>query len=256
MAHTSSITMLGRLSGVDNWSDAGIWYDPLHPLTAPGVPVASSSLNINLDVTSTDDIGTAQKPLRTNDVIGVSNGLGQPPNLTVMGFLHAHSIQNLAALGVGETGGHATVDGNLKNVGWVNVYEQGNLNVKGDLVNVPQVTITTGSTMELGGSAAGTDFEFGIGPSKLILDHPGGKSFQNVIGFGPDSTLELGHMQFDGAAFALKTGSEFSGSLTLTNHGKAAYTLANVTETPRSGFGFTVGHDRATGMDTVSFHSL
>lgn len=257
MARTTSITLLGRLSGVDNWNDPVIWYDPARPLTSPGVPTSSANLNITLDVASYDNLGTANKAFQTNDVVGVANGLGQLPSLTVSGFLHSHSIQNLSALGVGESGGHVTVDGNVKNVGWMNTYEQGNVNVKGNLVNVPQVTITTGSTMEVGGSAAGTDFEFGFGPSKLILDHPGGTILQDRIGFGPDSTLELGHMQFDAAKFTNKPGGYgYQGFVQLIDNGKTVYTLANVTETPRPGFGFSVSHDTTTGMDAVTFHSV
>lgn len=255
MTHKSDRTLLGRLNGIDNWSDPIIWFDPLHQSTAPGVPTSSGGLNVHLDVSSTVDLGTARKPFQTNDLIGVNDGLGQPPALTVSGFLYAHSVQNLSYLGVGESGGYAMIDGNVSSVGWIDVHEQGVLNVRGNMGSVGQVTVSTGATLELGGTAGSATFGFGIGPSKLIIDHPGGKSFQNLISFDPNATLELGHMQFDAATFMPKSAGSFAGSLKLTEHGKQVYSLANVTQIPTPGFGFSVGHDKTTGFDFVSYHS-
>jgi hypothetical protein len=132
-------------------------------------------------------------------VIGVADGLAHPPSLLVTGFLHTKGdIENLYSLSV-SYGGHATVDGNVENVSSLLVNEQGVLKVNQDLVGVPQVIITTGSTLELGGTAgfvynAISSFQFGIGPSTLILDRPTSGSFINQLSLSLNAIIELAHV--------------------------------------------------------------
>lgn len=258
MAKSSDVILLGRLSGIDNWSDPVIWLNQNDPPVgeSTSIPTSSSGMNVEAYVSSTDDLGTAHKPFQTNDIIGVAQGLNHPPTLTVTGFLHTNEIQNLYR--VSGSGGQTTVSGNVQNVGFLNAYEQGVVDVKGNLVGVPQVSASTGGTIELGGHAgniqgSATVLEFGYGGGKIILDNPGGKAFQNLIDFNPGATLELGHMQFDAAKFVPKAPGVFDGSLQLTEHGKLVYTLNNMAEISTPGYGFSVGRDAATGNDAVMY---
>jgi hypothetical protein len=257
VARTSEIILLGRLSGIDNWSDPVIWFHPLND--SSGVPAGSNGLNIELYVNSTDDLGTAHQPFVANDLIGVAAGLSHPPSLLVTGFLHAHGdLENLSSLSV-SYGGRASVDGNVENVPSLIVNEQGSLKVNQDLVDVPQVIITFGSTLELGGTAgfvsnAVSNFQFGIGPNTLILDHPMSGSFNNQISLNPDAIIELAHMHFDQASFIPNSPGSLTGKVQLTYHGKQVYQLADVVENTFSGTTFSVGRDTTTGNDFVSYH--
>jgi hypothetical protein len=217
-------------------------------------------LNIELyPSSSTDNLGTANKPFVANDVIGVSDGLAHPPSFLATGFLHTMGdIENLYSLSV-SYGGHATVDGNVENVSSLLVNEQGVLKVNHDLVGVPQVIITFGSTLELGGTAgfvlnAISNFQFEIGPNTLILDHPAGNSLNNQISLNPNAIIELAHMHFDQASFIPNSPGSLTGKLQLTDHGRQVYQLTDVVENTASGTTFSVGLDKTTGNDFVSYH--
>jgi hypothetical protein len=216
-------------------------------------------MNVELYVSSTDNLGTSHKPFQTNDVIGVNAGLNHPIGFEVTGFLHANSIQNVTYLDVG-LGGNLVVDDSIRNVQALDVYETGVVKVKGDLVNVPNATLSFGATLELGGNAGFvfgsiTSFQFGIGPSTLILDNPTQGSFKNQIVLEQNSIVELGHMKFDKADFIPSVPGSQTGKVQLTEHGKPVYQLANVVENPFPGTFLSVGHDRATGNDFVSYHT-
>jgi hypothetical protein len=103
------VLLIGRLSGIDNWSDPAIWFDPL--TGSSGVPASSNKLNLELYASSNEDLGTAHKAFRANDLIGVNIGLSPPPSLAVTGFLHANEIENLSGLSVA-FGSHVTVESN------------------------------------------------------------------------------------------------------------------------------------------------
>lgn len=257
MAHTKTDVMLGRLSGVNMWNDPVIWYNPSQPWVSPGVPISNPNMNIQLDEDSTDNLGTAAHALQTGDIIGVPEGsLGTMPTLAVSGFLHANSIQNLSAVTV--SGSHnATVAQNVANVSLIYVTTQSSLSIQGSMINDPNVFIADGGTVELAGSAtAGTEFEFGIGPSKLILDRPGGREFTSLLSFDPNATLELGQSVFDKATFIPNAPGLVSGVLALSEHGRTVYALSNVEGIAKPGFGFVAGVDAATGFDTVTYKSV
>jgi hypothetical protein len=122
----------------NRWSNRAAWKDE----TAPS---SSNRSKIQLDASSTDDLGTAQQPFLAGDVIGAGSGVSFP-SLSVLGFLHAHEIEHLSGLTLG---GRSSVvmARDIVDVQRITVLSgPSTLNVSHDLVNVQQLTVTEVST--------------------------------------------------------------------------------------------------------------
>jgi hypothetical protein len=233
----------------DTWSNPAAW-------ASGSVPASSSRLDIQLNTSSTDDLGTSQNPFVANDVIGATTGMTYP-GLFTTGFLHANTIKDLGDLQIPSASG-VTVRHDLVNVTDVEIHDGGVLDVGRNLVNVQDVAISFGSTMEVGDSIGKTSFAFGIGGGTLILDHPAGRALGNSLSLGlgqpgVDVNIELGHVAFDAADFIASVPGSLTGKVDLTEHGRLVYQLTNVKELAPAGV-FTVGVDKANGYDFVSYH--
>ncbi len=105
----------------NNWSNPAAW-------VGGTVPASDRELKVQLNVDSTEDLGSAKAPFFTDDVIGVAGKLGFP-SLEVFGFLHADTIRNLAGI---ETDGRTIVAHELKNVAAVTALVAGTVDVSGN----------------------------------------------------------------------------------------------------------------------------
>jgi hypothetical protein len=250
-------------SGSD-WSNPSNW-------VGGKVPISSHRLHVQIDAGSTEDLGTAQAPFQTDDIIGASVGLSAP-SLDVTGFLHAHDIKNLGGLSA-EGGGsihahaiknvrflsllatHSTLDvtGDIVNVQQLTVTEESVAHVRGSLVNVQNVSLSFGASLEVGHDIGSTKFVFGIPVGTLILDHPERGKLTNSITLAPNDRIELGNLVFDKADFLPNAPGSSTGEVQLSEHGHSVYELTNVA------FPFTavgtgsVGIDKATGFHFFAF---
>jgi hypothetical protein len=229
------------------WSNPAVW-------NTGSVPASSNALNIRLDVSSTDNLGTAANPLVVNDVVGATTGLTHP-SLAMDGFLHANNIRNLSDIIIDSDAG-LTVRHNLVNVQSIEAHDGGFLSVGDNLVNVKTVGISFGSTVGVGHGIGNTAFTFGIGGGNLILNNPHGHSLGNLLnvgdGLGP-AVIELGRLSFNAADFIPNSPGSLNGRLDLTENGHSVYQLKDVQELASGGM-FTVGIDSKTGYDYVSYH--
>lgn len=229
------------------WSDPAAWANGK-------VPVSSHNLDIRLEASSTESLGTAQSPFVADDVIGAALGMTFP-SLFMTGFLHADNIANLSDLQMPSDSG-VTVKHDLVNVQNVEVHDGGFLDVGHDLVNVQHVTISFGSSVEVGHNIGKSSFAFGIAGGSLILDHPGHR-LDNAfaLGLGGNAVnIELGRVRFDAADFVPNVPGSLTGKIDLTEHGRVVFQFDHVTETAPAGV-LTVGVDHTTGFDFVSYHA-
>jgi hypothetical protein len=123
--HGKENAMKAEFKGIapvfNDWSNANAW-------VGGTVPVGDRELKVQLDVQATEDLGNAQAPFFTDDVIGVAGKLGFP-SLEVFGFLHADTIRNLAGI---ETDGRTIIAHELKNVAAVTALVAGTVDVSGN----------------------------------------------------------------------------------------------------------------------------
>ncbi len=232
----------------NGWNNPAVWANGR-------VPVSSDKLNILLDASSVDNLGTAQTPFVANDVIGASAGISYP-GLFVTGFLHADDLANLSDLQIPSSGG-VIVSHDLINVQTVEVHDGGFLDVGRDLLNVGRFSISFGSTIEVGHIIGRTDISFGIGGGTLILDHPQRNLLNNSFALGAGGNIvniELGHTVFDAADFIPSVPGGLNGKIDLMDHGRLVYQLNHVSESTPAGI-LTVGMDKTTGYDFVSYHA-
>jgi hypothetical protein len=238
---------------LDGHAPANQWNNPAAWANGK-VPVSSKNLDIRLETSSTENLGTAQTAFVADDVIGAATGMTFP-SLFVTGFLHADNLENLSDLQMPSSSG-VTLKHNLVNVQTVEVHDGGFLDVGHDLVNVQHVTISFGSIVDIGHSIGKSSFAFGIGGGSLILDHPAHR-LNNAFSLGQGGsavTIELGHVRFDAADFVPSAPGSLSGKIDLTEHGRVVFQFSNVTEAAPAGV-LTVGVDHATGFDFVSYHA-
>jgi hypothetical protein len=229
----------------DHWSNPAAWVRRKLP---------HQGVDIRLGTGGTADLGTAQKPFTTDDIIGASAG-STLPSLTVTGFIHAEDIKNLATLNVGTPFGSdwQTAPG-------------GTLRAE-RLVNVKDVAISAlpsgPSTLEIEHGVGAATFNmasFGSYQSAtLILDHPTPCHFANAIRFSAvGGRIELGDMQFSAARFVPdhpvpSPNGAFNGGgkVILSEHGQTVYQLDHVSGFPAQPV--SVGVDAKTGHDFVAF---
>jgi hypothetical protein len=238
--------LVGSTSG-NEWNNPAVWANGT-------VPASNHTLNIQLDASSTDNLGTALNPLVVNDVIGATIGMTHP-SLAMTGFLDAANIRNVSDIIIDSDGG-VTVRHDLTNVKTVEAHDGGFLSVGENLVNVQAVTISFGSTVGVGSGIGNTAFSFGIGGGNLILDHPHVHSLGNLLNVGDGispAVIELGNRNFNAADFIPNSPGSRTGKLDLTENGRTVYKLSDVQEGAAGGT-FTVGIDSKTGYDYVSYH--
>jgi hypothetical protein len=251
-------------SNGSDWSNSSNW-------VGGKVPNSSHRLHIQIDTGSTEDLGTAQAPFQTDDIIGASVGLSRP-SLDVTGFLHARDIENLAGL---SADGSGSIDARaIKNVPYLSMLaSHTSLNVKGDIVNVQQMALTEesvthvggdlvqvqntsisfGASLEVGRDIGSTKFVFGIGGGTLILDHPERRQLTNPITVSlGDNRIELGKLVFDKADFLPSASGSSTGEVRLSEHGHTVYELASVTIGVNPIGSLSVGIDKMTGFHFVT----
>jgi hypothetical protein len=247
-----------------NWSDPKAW-------VGGAVPIGSNGLKVLLDTSSTEDIGSAQAPFLTNDVIGANIG-GTLPSLSVTGFLHAHDVENLVGVFIeGKSGlsahdiknvksltvlsGPGTLDvkHDLVNVQQLDVVEESVAHVGQDLVNVDSVSLSFGGKLEVGHSLGSSQVTFGAAGGTLILDKPPHGTLSNAIALTfAQEKIELGRLTFDKAAFVANASGSTDGKIQLTEHGRPVYQLADVTLPQGATHILSVGFDRSTGFDFIA----
>lgn len=233
------------------WSNAAVWANGK-------VPVSSSTLDIQLNQASTDDLGTAQTPFVARDVIGAAIGVTHP-SLSVTGFLHALDIENLSALDI-TSNNNVTVGASLINIPNVDVENGSVLNVGLGLTNVKHVTMGSGGKVDVHHGVVGTTFSFGAGGGTLILDNPPGTNLADTIALGivtvgsPD-IVELGHLNFTGAKFVPSVANPSVGGIDFTVSGKTGPTTVYRLDHVTGVVPFTIGVDPATGYHFISFHA-
>jgi hypothetical protein len=253
-------------SGPDggNWSNPAAW-------VGGSVPNSSNRLRVQIDTHSNEDLGTAQAPFLTNDIIGAAIGIS-PPTLDVAGFLHAREVKNLLQL-TSDSGSLSARD--IKNVQFVSMIgthtsmqikhdivnvqqftatEESVVHVDGDLVKVQQAGISFGATLEVGRDLGATKLTIGGLGGTLILDHPEHHRLTNAITLdGGNDRIELGRLRFDKADFLPNSPGSSSGRIQLTEHGRSVYEMTNVTLGAGPTSTFSVGFDKATGYHFVAF---
>jgi len=249
----------------DHWSNQTAWKDE----EAPG---SSNGSKIQLDASSTDDLGTAQQPFLAGDVIGASSGVSFP-SLSVLGFLHAHEIEHLSGLTLGGRSS-LVMARDIVDVQRITVLAgPSTLNVSYDLVNVQQLAVTTVSTatighdlshvgtvslsfggqLEVGHHIGATAVGFGAAGGTLILDRPEHGQLTNTVSFGQGGEkIELGKLAFDKADFIPAVPGSQSGRIQLTEHGRPVYELTSVTFANGTTPVLSVGRDQATGYHFVA----
>jgi hypothetical protein len=150
--------------------------------------------------------------------------------------------------------GGLTVSRDLAHIPFITVDDGGFIDVHHDLVNVKHAGIAFGSTIEVGHRLGETSFVFGISGGNLILDHPSHGALGNPFALGFDAVkIELGHLDFDAAVFIPNASSGLTGKIDLTEHGKLVYQLTEVSKSASGGV-FSVGVDKSTGYNYVSYH--
>jgi hypothetical protein len=229
------------------WSNPAVW-------NTGSVPASSNALNIRLDVSSSDNLGTAANPFVANDVVGATTGLTHP-SLAVNGFLHTNDIRNLSDINI-DSDASITVRRSLVNVQSIEAHDGGSLSVGGNLINVKTGVISFGSTVQVGHGIGNTAFSFGIGGGDLILNDPQGHGLGNRLNVGDGNApavIELGRLKFNAADFIPNSPGSLTGKLDLTENGHTVYQLRDVQESTSGGM-FTVGLDSKTGYDFVSYH--
>jgi hypothetical protein len=249
----------------NDWSNADAW-------VGGAVPLSDRELKVQLDVQSTEDLGNAQAPFFTDDVIGVAGKLGFP-SLDVTGFLHADTVRNLANIEL-EGSAAGIIAHQLKNVAFVAVLggagtvdvsgnaethtllvaDEGSIHIHHNLIGGQSVQISFGGVVEVGHKFGNPDVTFGISGGTLILDHAPPKSLGSHILFslGTTDKIELGHLDFDAAAFIPSAVGSLSGKVQLTEHGKPVYQLSDVSFPVGAGRTFSVGTDPATGFHFIA----
>jgi hypothetical protein len=240
-------TVLRGTQNGSKWSDPSSWWNNT-------VPASSKSLEVVLNASSEENLGTASSPFVVDNLVGVGPGLTHP-SLNVSGFLDARNIVNLSDLQVLPSGDVST-SGNLVFVQSVEAHDGGDMSVGGSLLNVGTMSISFGSTVEVGHSLGNTAFSFGIGGGTLFVDHPAPHAMGNKLALGPGNgqpTIELAGLQFDQADFIPNAPGSSSGKIDLLNNGAQVYQLSNVTETGPAGI-LTTGVDAKTGHDFIAYH--
>ena len=241
------LAILKANSNGTGWNNPNSWL-------GGSVPTSSSELNVLLTSGSVENLGTPQSPFVTNDVIGVSVGL-TPPSLFLTGFLDARNVVNISGADIPSSGGLHVSNDLIKSQFPLTVHDGGTLLVGNDLISVPQIGVSFGSTVEIGHGVDHTAFTFGIGGGTLILDRPPHGYLANMINLGREpTTIELGGLTFDQADFIPSVPGSLSGKIELLESGKQVYQLSHVNEFSPLG-SVSVGVDPTTEYDFVSTHA-
>jgi hypothetical protein len=123
-----------------------------------------------------------------------------------------------------------------------------------NLIGGLSVVISFGGVVEVGQKFGNPDVTFGISGGTLILDRAPPKSLGSHILFSPLGTdkIELGHLDFDAAAFIPSAPSLLSGKVELTENGKPVYQLSDVSFPVGASSALSVGTDPATDFHFIA----